>query len=586
MVKMMRRLTSKDWMMAGVAVILIVFQVGLDLQIPNYMSEITRLVQTPGSPTHAIWQVGGYMMLCALGSVLCMVGVGFFTAKIAAALSRKLRSQLYDRVDSFSMQEINHFSTSSLITRSTNDVSQVQMFLAIGMQFMVKSPIMAVWALSKIYGKSHQWTTATLIAVFVMVVIVCFLMLFVMPKFKKMQTLTDDLNRVVMEHLNGLRVVRAYNAEAYQEQKFDVVNQDLTNTHLFTSRAMSIMMPVISAVMSGLSLAIYLIGAVLIDRAQMMDQLTLFSDMIVFSSYAMQVVMSFLMMVMIFIQLPRASVSARRINEVLETEPGIRYGNTEAGLPQLQGEISFRNVSFRYPGAAEYVLQDISFTAKQGESVAFIGSTGSGKSTLIHLITRFFDPTEGEIFLDGIPIQQYAQKNLYDKMGYVPQKAVLFTGTVHDNVAYGEGVVPVYTEEHVKKALKIAQGNEFVEKMQGQYHAPIARNGMNVSGGQKQRIAIARAICRKPEIYIFDDSFSALDYKTDRVLRTALKQETAGVTSLIVAQRIGTIMDADQIIVLDEGQIVGQGKHKELLASCEIYKQIAKSQLSEEELVS
>ncbi len=460
------------------------------------------------------------------------------------------------------------------------------MLVTMGLMLIIKAPIMVVWAITKIAGKGAQWSLTTGAAVGVLVVLIGFLMIFVLPKFKKMQTLTDNMNRVTRENLTGLRVVRAYNAEGYQESKFERANEELTGTQLYTSRAMAVMMPVMMMIMSGLSLAIYWIGAYLIDAAGMMEKLTLFSDMIVFSSYAMQVIMSFLMLVIIFIMLPRASVSARRINEVLGTAPTILDGSRTEGLPGLKGEVTFNNVGFKYPDAEEHVLKGISFTVKQGETIAFIGSTGSGKSTLINLVPRFFDATEGEILLDGVDIRDYTQEALHNKIGYVPQKAVLFKGSVFSNVAYGDQGGAEFSEEEVKRAVAIAQGTDFVESMEGGYQADIAQGGANVSGGQKQRIAIARAVCRKPEVYIFDDSFSALDYKTDRILRSALKSETTGVTSMIVAQRIGTIMDADQIVVLDEGRVVGRGKHRELLQNCQVYKQIAMSQLSEEELAS
>jgi ATP-binding cassette, subfamily B, multidrug efflux pump len=584
MVKILKYLKLKEWLQALISLVFIVTQVWLDLKLPGYMAEITRLVQTPDSATSEIWKAGGYMLLCALGSLASAIIVGFLAARIAATLSKRLRSMLFSTVNSFSMAEINRFSTSSLITRSTNDITQVQMLVTMGLQMLVKAPIMAIWAITKIAGKGYQWSLATATAILVMFIMIAFIMLFVIPKFKKMQILTDNLNRVTSENLTGLRVVRAYNAEDYQEEKFEVANNELTDTNLYTSRAMSVMMPVMSLIMSGLSLAIYWIGAYLINEADMMDRLTLFSNMIVFSSYAMQVIMSFMMLVMIFILLPRATVSAKRINEVLDTELSIRDGNRVEGKKGIRGEVTFKKVCFKYPDAPEYVLQDVSFTARQGETVAFIGSTGSGKSTLINLIPRFFDATEGEVLIDGVDVREYSQEVIHNKIGYVPQNAVLFKGSVSLNVAYGDNGTNSYTEEEIKKAVQIAQGSEFVEKMQDGYQAAISQGGTNVSGGQKQRLAIARAICRKPEIYIFDDSFSALDYKTDRVLRRMLKKETAGVTSLIVAQRIGTIIDADQIIVLDEGRVVGKGTHRELLKSCEVYKEIARSQLSKEEL--
>jgi len=515
------------------------------------------------------------MLLCTLGSLVAAVIVGYFAAMIGARFSRRLRSLLFNKVESFSMEEINRFSTDSLITRSTNDITQVQMLIAMGLQLMIKAPITAVWAITKIAGKGYEWTLATGVAVAILVVMIGTLMVFVIPRFKKMQTLIDNMNRVTRENLTGLRVVRAYNAEDYQEEKFEQANNELTDTQLFVSRAMAIMMPVMTLIMSGMSLAIYWIGAYLIDAAQIMDTLPIFSNMVVFMQYSVQVIMSFMMLVMIFIMLPRASVSAKRIREVLETEPTILDGSRTSGLTGLRGEVTFKNVSFKYPDAAEYVLEDINFTVKQGETVAFIGSTGSGKSTLINLVPRFFDATEGEILIDGVNIREYTQEALHNKIGYVPQKAVLFKGTVESNVQFGDN------NGDVQKAIEIAQAADFAGGIES-----IAQSGTNVSGGQKQRLAIARAVCRRPEIYIFDDSFSALDYKTDRILRSVLKKETAGVTSMIVAQRIGTIMDADQIIVLDEGKVVGCGRHKELLKNCEVYKQIAISQLSEEELAS
>ncbi|MFT4144024.1 MAG: ABC transporter ATP-binding protein [Mobilitalea sp.] len=586
MIKILKRLKASEWLQALVSLVFIVSQVWLDLRLPDYMSEITTLTQTPGSEMSDIWLAGGKMLLCALGSLVSAIIVGFFAARIAASFSQRLRSQLFSKVDSFSMEEINRFSTASLITRSTNDITQVQMLITLGLQMMIKAPIMAVWALTKITGKGLEWSIATGVAVAVLIVVIIFIMIFVMPKFKKMQILTDNLNRVTRENLTGLRVIRAYNAEKYQEEKFEAANEELTATQLFTNRGMAVMMPVMSSIMSGMSLAIYWIGAHLINGAAAMDRLSLFSNMVVFSSYSVQVIMSFMMLVMIFVMLPRATVSAKRINEVLETKPTIVDGHVTEGVEGKKGEITFNQVSFIYPGGSDYVLQDISFTAKQGETVAFIGSTGSGKSTLINLIPRFYDTTEGSILIDGVDVKKYTQDALHNKIGYVPQKAVMFRGTVESNVGYGDNGKVKADMNDIKKAIRIAQGSEFVENMEGQYEAEIAQGGTNVSGGQKQRLAIARAISRKPEIYIFDDSFSALDYKTDRVLRSVLKKESAGVTNLIVAQRIGTIMDADQIIVLDEGRIVGKGTHKKLLNTCDVYREIAMSQLSEEELLA
>jgi len=586
MIKILKYLTPKEWLMALISLLFIVAQVWLELSIPEYMAEITKLVQTPGSAMDDIWRAGGMMLLSTLGSLTAAIIVGYFAAAIGARFSRRLRSLLFNQVDSFSMEEINSFSTDSLITRSTNDITQVQMLLTMGLTLIIRAPIMAVWAMTRIAGRGVEWTAATGVAVAILTVLVGFLLFFVMPKFRQMQSLIDNMNRVTRENLTGLRVVRAYNAEWYQEAKFEEANGTLTATQLYTSRAMSVMMPTIILIMSGITLAIYWIGAYLIDAAESMDRLPIFANMVVFSNYAIQVIMSFMMLVMIFIMLPRASVSAKRICEVLDTAPTILDGSKTEGLPGLRGEVTFHKVSFKYPDAAAYILKDISFTARQGETVAFIGSTGSGKSTLINLIPRFFDVTEGEILVDGVDVRSYTQEALHNKIGYVPQKAVLFKGSVSSNVAFGENGRGDYSADEIKEAIAIAQGTDFVEAMEGAYTADIAQGGTNLSGGQKQRLAIARAICRKPEIYIFDDSFSALDYKTDRILRSELKKETAGVTSIIVAQRIGTIMDADQIIVLDEGRIVGRGRHKDLLAQCDVYRQIAMSQLSEEELSS
>ena len=584
MLKILKRLNGKEWTMAFISLAFIVFQVWLDLKLPDYMSDITRLTQTEGSAMADIWTAGGYMLLCALGSLAASVIVGYFAARIAASFSQRLRSGLYDKVDSFSMNEINRFSTASLITRSTNDITQIQLLITMGLQMIVKAPITAIWAIIKIAGKGLEWTEATGATLVILVVMLSVILLLAMPKFKKMQRLTDNLNHVTMENLTGLRVVRAYNAEDYQQAKFEKANEELTDTQLYTSRSMAILMPMMNLLMSGLTLAIYWIGAYLINAAGAMDKITLFSNMVVFSSYAMQIIMSFMMLVMIFILLPRASVSAARINEVLDTEPTILEGKRTEGQPGMTGTVEFRNVSFRYPDAADDSLHDVSFTARRGETVAFIGSTGSGKSTLINLVPRFFDATKGEVLVDGVNIREYKQETLHNKIGFVPQKAVLFRGTVESNVRYGDNGKPKPTMDGVKRAIRIAQSEDFVEKMDGQYEAAVAERGTNLSGGQKQRVSIARAVCREPEIYIFDDSFSALDYKTDRQLRSMLKKETAGVTSLIVAQRIGTIMDADRIVVLDEGCVVGIGTHKELLKTCEVYREIAMSQLSEEEL--
>lgn len=584
MLKILQRFSAKEWLQVAISLIFIVTQVWLELKIPDYMAEITRLTQTPGSAMADIWRTGGDMLLCALGSFVSAIVVGFFAARIAASLSQRLRSLLFNKVDSFSMEEISRFSTASLITRSTNDITQIQMLITMGLQVIIKAPIMAVWAITKIAGKGTEWTLATGVALVILLSLITVLMVLVMPKFRKMQVLTDNLNRVTGENLSGLRVVRAYNAEDYQEAKFEAANEELTGTQLYTSRGMALMMPVLAAIMSGMSLAIYWIGAYLINTAGAMDKLTLFSNMVVFSSYAIQIIMSFMMVVFLFVIMPRASVSAKRINEVLNTKASISPGSVTEGKPGVTGEVVFSHVGFRYPGAADSVLQDISFSVKKGETVAFIGSTGSGKSTLINLVPRFFNTSEGAVFIDGVNVRDYTEEALNNKIGYVPQKAVMFRGTVADNVAYGDNGKAGATAAEIQKAVAIAEGADFVEQMEGQYDADISQGGANISGGQKQRLAIARAICRKPEIYIFDDSFSALDYKTDRTLRSALQRETAGVTTMIVAQRIGTIMEADQIIVLDEGRIVGKGSHRELLANCEVYREIAMSQLSEEEL--
>lgn len=584
MLKIFRYFKKEDWIVVLLSVLFVGGQVGLDLRLPDYMSEITRLVQTEGSQMSDIFLAGGKMLLCALGSVGLAVIVGFFASRLAAVFSKRLRHAIFEKVEAFSMEEINGFSTDSLITRSTNDITQVQMLIAMGLQVMIKAPIMAVWAISKISSKSWQWTASTAGAVGFLLVLILIIMVFAMPRFRKIQTLTDNLNRVTRENLTGIRVVRAYNAEEYQEAKFQKANNDLTSNNLFANRVMAIMMPGMNIIMNGLTLAIYWIGAHLIEQAQMMDRVNLFSDMVVFSSYAMQVVMSFIMMTMIFIMLPRASVSAKRINEVLETEPKILDGTHENGLPGQKGEVEFRHVSFKYPDAADYVLEDITFKAHKGETIAFIGSTGSGKSTLINLISRFFDATEGEVLVDGRNVREYTMDALHNKLGYVSQKAVMFSGTVESNVAYGDNGNDGFSEKEVQKAVEIAQGKEFVEHLEDQYQGAVAQGGANLSGGQKQRLAIARAICRKPEIYIFDDSFSALDYRTDKVLRAALNEETSDTTSFIVAQRIGTIKNADKIIVLDEGKAVGIGTHEELLKNCEVYQQIALSQLSKEEL--
>lgn len=584
MVKLLKKLTWKDFILAAVAFVFIIVQVWLSLTMPDYMSEITKLVQTKGSKMNDILIAGGKMLACALGSLLAAVCTSICASKISSNFSANLRGQVFHKVQSFSMEEIGNFSTASLITRSTNDITQVQMLIVMGLEVLLKAPIMAVWALCKISTKNWQWTASTGVAVVVLLSFVCVCVAVALPKFKKLQSLTDNLNRVTRENLTGLNVVRAYNAEGYQQKKFNDANDELTKTQLFANRTMGTMMPGIQMVMNGLMLAIYWIGAYLISNAQMFDKLTIFSDMIVFTQYAMQVVMSFMMLVMIFVLLPRASVSAKRINEVLDMPLSIKDGTKENGIDGKKGEVEFRNVSFCYPDAEKNVIEDISFTAHKGETIAFIGSTGCGKSTVINMIPRFYDATKGEVLVDGVNVKEYTQKALRNKIGYVSQKAVLFTGSIKSNVAYGDNGTKGFTDDVVKQAIETAQAKEFVDKTEGGVDAFVAQGGSNFSGGQKQRLSIARAICRHPEILIFDDSFSALDYKTDRVLRDTLRKTCADATRFIVAQRIGTIRDADKIIVLDDGKIAGMGKHNELMETCEVYRQIAYSQLSKEEL--
>lgn len=584
MVKLLKKLTWKDFILAAVAFVFIIVQVWLSLTMPDYMSEITKLVQTKGSKMNDILIAGGKMLACALGSLLAAVCTSICASKISSNFSANLRGQVFHKVQSFSMEEIGNFSTASLITRSTNDITQVQMLIVMGLEVLLKAPIMAVWALCKISTKNWQWTASTGLAVVVLLSFVGVCVAVALPKFKKLQSLTDNLNRVTRENLTGLNVVRAYNAEGYQQKKFNDANDELTKTQLFANRTMGTMMPGIQMVMNGLMLAIYWIGAYLISNAQMFDKLTIFSDMIVFTQYAMQVVMSFMMLVMIFVLLPRASVSAKRINEVLDMPLSIKDGIKENGIDGKKGEVEFRNVSFCYPDAEKDVIEDISFTAHKGETIAFIGSTGCGKSTVINMIPRFYDATKGEVLVDGVNVKEYTQKALRNKIGYVSQKAVLFTGSIKSNVAYGDNGTKGFTDDDVKHAIETAQAKEFVDKTEGGIDAFVAQGGSNFSGGQKQRLSIARAICRHPEILIFDDSFSALDYKTDRVLRDTLRKTCADATRFIVAQRIGTIRDADKIIVLDDGKIAGMGKHNELMETCEVYRQIAYSQLSKEEL--
>lgn len=579
-----QNLKKTDWLLAAVCLVFIALQVWLDLKTPDYMAEITTLVQTAGSTMGEILSAGGMMLVCSLGSLAASVVTAICAARIAATLGATLRGRLFSKVQSFSMEEIGRFSTASLITRSTNDVTQIQMLIVLGLQMLLRAPIMAVFAIYKIAGKQWEWTLATAVAVVVLLVVVGVCLLLATPKFRRMQKLTDDLNRVTRENLTGLRVVRAYNAEDYQETKFAQANAALTGNQLFAQRTLAFLLPSIQLVMSGLSLAIYWIGGVLIDQAGMQAKLTLFSDMMVFSQYAIQVVMAFMMLVMIFMILPRASVAAHRIGEVLHTHPTILDGTQASGDPACPGQVEFRNVSFRYPDAEEYVLKDISFTAKRGETVAIIGSTGCGKSTVVNLIPRFYDATEGQVLVDGVDVREYDQRSLRNKIGYVSQKATLFTGTIASNVAYGDNGEAPPSPADVQAAVATAQAEDFVSHLEGGYEGYVAQGGANLSGGQKQRLSIARAIARKPEILLFDDAFSALDYKTDRVLRSALDQTCQNTTRIIVAQRIGTIRDADQIIVLDDGQIAGIGKHQDLMQTCGVYQQIALSQLSKEEL--
>lgn len=584
MFKLLKRMTFLQWVMASISLVFIALQVWLDLKLPDYMATITTLVQTPGSEMADVLRSGGMMMLCALGSLAASVLVGYMAARIASSFARDLRRSVFSKVQSFSLGEIQKFSTPSLITRSTNDITQVQMLIAMGLQIIVKAPIMAVWAIIKIAGKDTEWTVSTGIFVVFLVVIISVIFALATPKFRRMQWLTDGLNRITRENLTGLRVIRAYNAEDYQSGRFEKVNRDLTWTQLFTSRVMAIMNPAMTIIMNGLTLSIYWIGAYLISSAGATERLGLFSNMVVFTAYALQVIMAFMMLTMIFIILPRVLVSAKRINEVLDTPVSIRDGGGAVGEAGLVGDVEFRNVSFKYPGAEDCVIKNVSFHAAKGETVGFIGSTGSGKSTVINLIPRFYDATEGQVLVDGVDVRLYTQKQLRNKLGYIPQRSVLFAGTVAENVAFGDNGRPAPDAEQIMEAIRVAQAEEFVSAMPDGIEAPISQGGTNVSGGQKQRLNIARAICREPEIFIFDDSFSALDFKTDKELRHALDESISDSTRLIVASRIGTIRDADQIVVLEHGEVAGVGTHRELMKSCQVYREIALSQLSEEEL--
>lgn len=589
MLRILKHLRWKEWLLVAACVVLIVGQVQLDLALPDYMSEITRLVQTEGSQMSDILLAGGKMLLCALGSMLLTVCTTFFTAQIASRFSARLRGEMYRKVIGFSNEEINRFSTASLITRTTNDISQLQMFFSFGMQSLIKAPIMAFIAVGKISTKSWEWSLLTGGVIAFVCVLLVFIMLYAVPRMKKMQTLTDNLNRITRENLTGLQVVRAYNAENYQEGKFAKANEEMTRNSQQANIAMSVMNPGMNLAMNGLTLGIYWIGAALISAisltspAAMMERIGLFSDMVVFMQYAMQVIMAFLMLVMIFVMLPRVTVSAGRVNEVLDTKARIVDGKETQGKPGMKGEIEFRDVSFRYPDADGDAIHHISFTAHHGQTVALIGATGCGKSSIINLIPRLYDATSGQVLVDGVDVRDYTHDALRSKIGFVPQKAFLFSGTVSSNVGYGEDNA---SGAAIRKAVAIAQAAEFVESPEVGYSGTVAQGGSNFSGGQKQRLSIARAVARDPEILVFDDSFSALDYKTDRTLRQALRQQTSGTTNIIVAQRIGTIRDADCILVIEDGAIVGKGTHRELMESCKVYQEIAYSQLSKEELAS
>ncbi len=582
--KILKYLNKKQWMYVGLAIVFIVLLVYLDLKLPDYMSAITTLVETEGSTMPQILEQGAYMLLCALGSMIASIIVGWFAAQVAAGLSRTLREKVYNKTMDFSLAEINRFSSSSLINRTTNDITQIQNLVSMGLQAIIKAPILAIWAILKISGKSWQWTTATLVAVIILVVMLTLTLIFAVPRFSRIQKLTDNLNRVTREQLTGIRVVRAFNGEKYQEDKFTNANEDLTVNNLVANRIRAIMSPTMTLINSGLTLAVYWIGAVMINTAAVDMKLGIFSDMVVFSNYAMQVIMAFMMLNMIFILLPRASVSAKRVNEVLDVDISVKDG--AGSNPSEKGTLEFKNVSFHYPDGRDDTLKNISFRAEKGTTTAFIGSTGSGKSTLLSLIPRLFDCTKGEILVDGVNVKDYTLKELRNKIGYISQKATLFSGTVTSNVSYGDSGKDPVSHDDVVNAIDISQSADFVNEMDGTYDARIAQGGTNVSDGQKQRLTIARAIARKPEMLIFDDSFSALDYKTDKALRTALDEKQKDVTKIIVGQRIGTIRHADQIVVLDHGEAVGIGTHDELMQNCPVYQEIANSQLSKEELAN
>lgn len=583
MKKILKNFTTLDGLMVLTCIGLITVQVWLDLELPEYMMRITTLLKIEGTTINSIWNQGLKMLLCSLGSALSAISVSFLTSRLSAGFSMRLRANLFSKVESFSLEQIKRFSTASLITRTTNDVMQVQMLISMGMQVIIKAPILAVWAILKMSSTNWQCSVATGIAVAILLVTISICIILCLPKFKKMQTLTDNINNVARENLQGARVVRAYNAEGFEKAKFEKANSELTKTGLFTSRIMNIMSPVMSLIMSGLTLTIYFIGSILISRAIVPARLTLFGEIMGFSSYSMQVVMAFMMMTTIFILLPRSTVSLKRISEVLNTDVSITNGHFEK-TTKSRGKIEFKNVSFKYPDAEEYVLENVSFTVNQGETIAFIGSTGSGKSTLINLIPRFYDTTNGYIFIDDILIKDYNLKTLRNKIGYISQKAFMFSGSIKENLYFGDNGKEEGSEELLNDALNISCANNFVSKMIDKENSFISQGGTNISGGQKQRLSIARAIARKPEILIFDDSFSALDYKTDKKLRSNLEKKLPNTTKLIVAQRIGTIKNADKILVLNDGKVVGLGTHIELLNNCPIYKEIALSQFSEEEV--
>ena len=583
MLKMFKNFTKKDWMIILVIIIFICGQVWLDLKLPDYMSEITKLIQTENSKMSEILHNGGMMMLCAFGSLISTIFVGYLSANLSASFSRLIREKIFTKVSDFSMGEIKKFHTSSLITRTTNDVTQIEMFIAMGLQLLIKAPIMAVWAVTKIINKNLAWSMVILGAVFILLATIITIMLIVLPRFEKIQKMIDKVNGVIRENLTGIRVIRAFNAEKFQTNRFEEVNNNLTSMQMFNQKAFAVLMPVMNMVMHSVTLTIYFVGAYLINSAGMLDKINLFSDMVVFTSYGMQVIAAFLMLAMIFMILPRAQISARRINEVLDQDISIKEGTFKDKTKET-GTVEFKNVSFKYPDADEYLLKDISFKVNKGETIAFIGSTGSGKSTLINLVPRFYDVTDGNVLVDGVDVKKYKEEVLNNKIGYISQKAVMFTGTVKSNVGYGNNEKGKISDKKIKEAIKVAQAEDFVLAMEDKYDSHISRGGTNVSGGQKQRLSIARAIAKDPEIYIFDDSFSALDYKTDKTLRSELKKYTKDATVMIVAQRIGTIIGADKIVVLDEGKCVGIGTHKELLKTCDVYKEIALSQLSKEEL--